>query len=332
MNKWPHDRTEAKREELLLDYLESRLEPEVATQLEKHLAICRECRSMLEDNRAFTVFRESMLERCRSATPTDEFANRLKQQIKNETNLPAKTSRLTRAAWLIALPRYSRLAAAAILVILIGSGGLLTYRFLPQNRLMSNKALDEASIQSPGLMSAEAGLPGSESANSGMRAAAAADQGSGTSNDPSGTNASDTSVAGESPMNTTAEALLMSKAAPVQIWRDAWAENLSLPLMDKTNPEQPVLTQILFDKAKSVVLIEPDVLLVAYPARETEGQLDRLNKLKLDYDPGYRVESIEESSMQKFLTDRLGSSETIQILNTIVQKDCGYLIMTIGGN
>jgi anti-sigma factor RsiW len=362
MKKWPHDRSEDIRDQLLLDYVDGRLEPAVLARLQQHLAECPVCREKIEANQAFMDFRDAQLARNHQMMPSAGFADRLKQQIKNESMQPAKNESMQPAKnesmqpaknetrqpvknesrqtvnnysfslkpagrfSLVSLApvvhRYSRMSAAAILVILISVGGLITYQIQQKNNLTLQLATATPALQSTGQMAAEAAIAGS-----GTVSAAAQD-----SLMPGQQSATGANQAGESPSETSAEARLFGKAGPTPLWRDAWTENMILPLRQVQDPDLQVFTNDLISTAKAAIWVEPDRLIVACPTEAFTAQLKRLAALSPGYDPEISIESIEEDALKAFLENQLGTTTASDVAGLLFQPDCRYLMMTIGGN
>ncbi len=321
MNQWPHDRLEEKLDQLLLDYLDARLDPETRVRLQQHLATCPECRTRIEENQAFAGLHEKLIVPNQSAEPSTVFAARLKMQIQNEASMPNTQKRIIRSRWLTGYRNFSRMTAAAVLVVLISAGGLLTYRLQQQNNLFDQPATATTTLPAA-MMAEQAVSPAAEPTGGNAQEMATGNQ-----------IALDSANGFGNPSEeTTAGARLFSKAAPESLWRDAWAENMVLPLHNKKVPDQPVLTRELLAGAKAVIWILPDVLIVAFDQDQIDSQLEDVAQLSQGYDPSWTTELRSEESIQEFLAAKFGSEIAAEISGIIIIQDCRYLILTIGGN
>ena len=320
MNQWPHDLPGNELDQLLLDYLDGYLDENSHLRLQQHMVSCKDCSARLEENQAFAGFRDLLLIPSQTTEPPPDLASRLKLRIQQETFDLKKQKRVAFPFWLAGYRKYARMTAAAVLVLVLSTGGLLSYRFMQQSGLLGQPATPMAN-QPAVMMAKQADTSAADTTGAGEQARIAKNQ-----------IALDSAKGVENVTEeTTAGAMLYSKAAPQSPWRDAKSENISLPLVSKKSPDQPVLTNELLSGAQAVVWIEPDLLLAAYDEALLDAQLERLEKTSSNFEPDITIKQKSEKDLREFLSNRLGTAIAGEIAGTLVIKDCGYLILTIGG-
>jgi hypothetical protein len=334
MNKILHRFSSARREQVLLDFAEQRLDPRQHARVARHLERCARCREQFDEHQAYLAYHRQRqtapYDRASSQSPSHSLppglSDRLHRQIQAISSAqpvhPAKSGRseLSRPVW-TALVNRPVIAAAALLVLLAVAGllnlntGRSSQAVIPE----WGQAMDSAGVQDNATAAAKMD-------NGGGQSQALEDQ-------RAQSDAAPAAVPGPSGETEAAAGVMMMAEASPAVWQDVLTSDWILPFQLADQPESPVFARELAgDGALAAVWLESGHLLIAYPQEQAETALARIKKRLEDSQPAAEVTLQSSESFAEWLSRIVPSADSPSIRDHLGLYETMILVITIGGN
>ncbi|MDD2533596.1 MAG: zf-HC2 domain-containing protein [Eubacteriales bacterium] len=323
MNNWLHQLSADQRDLILFDYAEGLLAIADVKRLEDHLSGCDACRDQLAEYQRWTKDYapaiQSMQRDLKTLSPLDGLSEKIKLAILNEPILAARSKseiKVIKPQHIWALPSRFRSSSvvrrwasiAAAVVILVGAG--LVYQ---------NSQLQSA-FQSTW-------QPQGKQANE-LNLAMAADEAL----------PADSPIAADAPQTEMAPTLAgegqarLFMTAPIPVWADALAADFILPLADASDPSRLLTVRDLMPSVIAAIWLDPDVLIAAIPKYESQKIVAALEQAILQLTPESAIMLNDQQSIEALLETYLSPDDRALARPIILQPDCDYLVISIGGH